>query len=93
MNLLIVLPPACAVEFENLMPGAYEIVAAKYGFSDAKARVVVDARRWENMGRSSSATSPTTPISSCKFKSARRLRVRQAGQLLLALESGMTARS
>jgi hypothetical protein len=34
-----------AYKVENIVPGTYEIVAAKYGFSDAKARVVLDARR------------------------------------------------
>ena len=29
----------------NLSPGSYEITAAKYGFADAKVRVVLDARR------------------------------------------------
>jgi hypothetical protein len=30
---------------QNLMPGSYEIVATKYGFTSAKARIVLDARR------------------------------------------------
>jgi hypothetical protein len=29
----------------NLVPGSYEIVASKYGFKDAKARITLDARR------------------------------------------------
>jgi hypothetical protein len=30
---------------QNLMPGSYEIVATKYGFTSAKARIMLDARR------------------------------------------------
>src|SRR5580692_10014916 len=30
---------------QNLMPGSYEIVATKYGFTSAKSRIILDARR------------------------------------------------
>ncbi len=36
---------AGSYKFQNLTPGAYEIVAAKYGFDSTKARISVDARR------------------------------------------------
>jgi hypothetical protein len=32
-------------KFDNMMSGSYEVIAVKYGFTDAKARIALDARR------------------------------------------------
>ena len=37
--------PSGQYSLHNMVPGSYEITAAKYGFNDARARVVLDGRR------------------------------------------------
>ena len=34
-----------AYKFDNLVSGSYEVVAVKYGFAEAKARLSLDSRR------------------------------------------------